>query len=243
MSHKLEIQNEKVDSKAEIQVKPVEEVVEEYLNSQRKPFSINDLVLNLNNKFKKPLLVNTLENLFKENRIVIIVFGKVSIYAAKDIEIEPVLQDISQEDKENKEENELPNQNPIYLSEQILQLREEQGELTRDLKQLKNFIATESKNPSNNELPTLIEGLEKRLGSLNKEIEIMKNNTSGKKSEADGKLNKNFIETIQKQEKILDKEMKQRKKYTRNLLKLLAETRTPEKLNEVLEDIGFEDIQ
>lgn len=59
-SNKSNIRSVKEDTTSNIVQNDID-IVKQYLISQQKPFSINDLVLNLNNKFKKVTLLKIFE--------------------------------------------------------------------------------------------------------------------------------------------------------------------------------------
>lgn len=212
-----------------------EDIVENYLSSQRKPFSINDLVLNLNNRFKKNPLLKILDTLHGKDRIILTTFGKTIIYSAKDID-----PGIPPSTSENKENFEPPSEDPLRLSEQILQLREEQTELNRDLKQLNSFILTEGKTPANKDLPQLIKNLQSSMEEITTRIDNLKREVTNNNNSS--MINKDLINHIQRSNKILSKELKLRTQMTKNILKLLQQNNKPQELKELLEDIGFEEI-
>ena len=228
-----------------------EDTVEQYLISQQKPFAINDLVLNLNNKFKKTLLLKILDALHKKGKIILVTFGKTTIFSSKDIIKETATQPIDEIAGGNQ-----PSGNPLLLLEQLLQLKEEQTEMHRDFKQLTECLNNESKNPSNKELPGLIETLEEKLVQVSQNIEDLKNqedNVHGDSENAsngynngnDGNIpqtNKDLLAYIEKSDKILIKEMKTRKQIIKNILNLLLQNKKPQELKNILDDIGFEEI-
>lgn len=227
-----------------------EDVVEKYLISQQKPFSINDLVLNLNNKFKKTPLLKILDDLHKKEKIIIVTFGKTSIFASKDI-----VKEISIEQRDEEVAGNQPSSNPLLLLEQILQLKEEQTEMNRDFKQLNDCINNEKKNPSNKELPTLIKTFEGKLAQVCEAIEELKKqedniyrdskNISSEYNNGNNsnvpQTNKDLLAYIEKSEKILTKEMKTRKQIIKNILNLLLQNKKPQELKNILDDIGFEE--
>lgn len=208
-----------------------EDTVVNYLTSQLKPFSINDLVLNLNNKFKKMPLLKILDELAKKDKIIITAFGKTSIYSAKDIprtSNKPTTVDQDSMDQ--------PNENPLKLAEQILQLREEQTEINNSLKQLNSYIISEQKNPSNQELYPAIVKLEEKLHHILQSLKRFNN------AGDDTIINKDMIATIERSEKILKKEMKSRIRITKDILSVLTQNNKPNDLKELLENIGFEEV-
>lgn len=208
-----------------------EDTVEAYLTSQLKPFSINDLVLNLNNKFKKAPLLKILDELAKKDKIVVTAFGKTSIYSAKDIPRASNTDTIA--DQSNMDQ---PNENPLKLAEQILQLREEQTEINNSLKQLNSYITSEQKNPSNQELPLAISKLEAKLDHIHQSLKRF--NEGGD----DTIINKDMIANIERSEKILKKELKIRVRITKDILSVLMQNNKPNELKELLENIGYEEV-
>lgn len=234
-SNKSNIRSVKEDTTSNIVQNDID-IVKQYLISQQKPFSINDLVLNLNNKFKKVTLLKILDDLHKKDKIVITTFGKTLIFSCKDI------------DKEQ-----LSTSNPLLLFEQLTQLKEEQAEMNRDLKHLIDSINNEKKNPSNKELPNLIGNLKIKIDQVKIAIEDLKNQEeenvfADQRSIINGdncnipQTNKELSTYIEKSEKILSKEMKSRKQIIKNILNLLLQSKKPQELKDILDDIGFEEI-
>ncbi|CAL9728889.1 homologous-pairing protein 2 [Monosporozyma unispora] len=208
-----------------------EDTVEKYLTSQLKPFSINDLVLNLNNKFKKTPLLKILDDLVEKEKIVVTIFGKTSIYSAKDI-IKTSLNEVTV----NNENLQQPNENPLFLAEQILQLKEEQTEINNSLKQLNSFIEVEGKNPSNQDLPIVVEELEETLNHLKQSLVDIKSGNNNTK------VNKDLIANIEQSERILTKELKMRSRISKDIIGVLMQNNDSKSLKELLENIGFEEV-
>ncbi|CAI4471611.1 ADM_collapsed_G0020110.mRNA.1.CDS.1 [Saccharomyces cerevisiae] len=129
---------------------------EDYLVSQYKPFSVNDIVQNLHNKVTKTTATKALENLVNEKRIVSKTFGKIIIYSC------------------NEQDTALPsNIDPSQFDfETVLQLRNDLIELERDKSMAKDALDSVTKEPENEDLLTIIENEENELKRLNQNYKV-----------------------------------------------------------------------
>ncbi|CCK70116.1 Hop2p KNAG_0D03700 [Huiozyma naganishii CBS 8797] len=196
-----------------------EETIEKYLNSQCKPFAVNDIIQNLHGQFGKAAALKALESLTSQDRIVCNVFGKISIYCCKDV---------------------LPEGAPateIDLSklEEIEQLREKVMELERDRKGLQDTVASFNRSPDNNELPNMVKELEVQFMEEENTLLCLNDSCDPLMEEKIGKL--------RIAERQLTKDLIARKKILKNLLDILKDQVGPKKLAPLLEDIGVEIAQ
>lgn len=187
-----------------------EDLIEEYLVSQYKPFAINDIVQNLHNKVGKTAAVKALENLASAGRITTKSFGKIVIYACKEQELVlPEGVDAAQ-----------------YTAEALTQWRAELAEVEKDRAAAQEEHDRVMKEPSNEELQVLIEQNEQTVERLQAELEELQTNW-----EPGDEL---VVKQLTAAETRVEKEIAARSRMVKNLLSLVKETVRPSNMAEFL---------
>ncbi|CAI4463768.1 AMP_1a_G0020510.mRNA.1.CDS.1 [Saccharomyces cerevisiae] len=195
-----------------------EQLIEDYLVSQYKPFSVNDIVQNLHNKVTKTTATKALENLVNEKRIVSKTFGKIIIYSC------------------NEQDTVLPsNIDPSQFDfETVLQLRNDLIELERDKSMAKDALDSVTKEPENEDLLTIIENEENELKKIESKLKSLQDDWDP--------ANDEIVKRIMSEDTLLQKEITKRSKICKNLIATIKDSVCPKNMNEFLEEIGFEDI-
>ncbi|GMC33103.1 unnamed protein product [Saccharomyces cerevisiae] len=195
-----------------------EQLIEDYLVSQYKPFSVNDIVQNLHNKVTKTTATKALENLVNEKRIVSKTFGKIIIYSC------------------NEQDTALPsNIDPSQFDfETVLQLRNDLIELERDKSTAKDALDSVTKEPENEDLLTIIENEENELKKIESKLQSLQDDWDP--------ANDEIVKRIMSEDTLLQKEITKRSKICKNLIATIKDSVRPKNMNEFLEEIGFEDI-
>lgn len=187
-----------------------EDLIEEYLVSQYRPFAINDIIQNLHNKVSKTVAQKALENLTVQERILTKTFGKVVIYACKEQE----LFSAEKVDVDN------------CTLQTLTELRCKLVELDKDKNIALETWTRTIKEPPNCELIEVIEKNEDILQGLEEELEELETNWDPKNDAA-------IQQIIQTRETLL-KETKQRSKWFKCLVSLVKDTIRPKNMAEFL---------
>lgn len=191
-----------------------EQLIENYLNEQYKPFVINDLISNLHNKIKKTAMLKCLDSLIEKDKILVFAFGKTLVYAGKDESLNPDFEYIT-----------LKN---------ITEKREKLMELERTNKQLFSQIADVEKQPTNDYINSKTDELNALIPETKEKMRIFK-----KVWDPDVQ-HENSI--MVKHELILQKELNKRLKIMNNLINILKELSNNKNIQDVLDDIGIESV-
>lgn len=187
-----------------------EDLIEEYLVSQYKPFAINDIVQNLHNKVGKTAAVKALESLASTGRITTKTFGKIVIYACPEQEL--VLPDGVDESQ--------------YTPEALSQWRSELAEVEKDRAAAQDELDRVLKEPANDELQDLIEENKEAVERLQKSLEELQTNWEP--------ADELVIKELATAESRMDKEITMRTRMLKNLISLVKETIRPSDMAEFL---------
>ncbi|QLG71514.1 hypothetical protein HG535_0B05570 [Zygotorulaspora mrakii] len=201
-----------------VQVKgeEAEQLIEEYLVAQYRPFAINDIIQNLHNKVSKTGAQKALESLEAQERIITKTFGKVVIYACKEQEL-AVAEDIDMEK---------------YTLQFLSELRSELNEVEKDKNAVMEAWHKCLKEPSNEELVRIIKNNEETTKTLEKELQALEAKWDPANEEA--------INQMVQTGDFLGKELRKRSRYLKRLISLIKDTIRPTNMTELLESIGCE---
>ncbi|CAI6511548.1 AIS_HP2_G0018720.mRNA.1.CDS.1 [Saccharomyces cerevisiae] len=187
-----------------------EQLIEDYLVSQYKPFSVNDIIQNLHNKVTKTTATKALENLVNEKRIVSKSFGKIVIYSC------------------NERETELPSDiDPSDFDfETVLQLRNDLIELDRDKSMAKDALDSVTKEPENEELLKIIEKEEDELREIESKLQSLQGDWNP--------ANDEIVKQIMSRDALFQKEITKRSKICKNLIATIKDSVCPKNMNDFL---------
>lgn len=191
-----------------------EDLIEEYLISQYKPFAINDIVQNLHNKVAKTVAIKALENLSTSGRVTTKFFGKVVIYACN-------------EQKLSLPEEIDPSQ---YTMETLSQLRAELIEIEKDRENTLEAYKKVMNEPSNEQLKDVIGENRMTLQALKDSILQLQTNWVP--------TDEIVIHNLMDSELKLCKELKIRAKMMKTLIALIKDTVRPTNMAEFLVSIS-----
>ncbi|SCV04155.1 LAMI_0H13850g1_1 [Lachancea mirantina] len=193
-----------------------ENLIEEYLTEQYRPFALNDIIQNLHNKVSRTNAQRALENLTNDNRIICKPFGKVMIYVCNERKVaEPADTD------------------PVSV-EMVMQMREELIELEKDRIDVNTEFQNSVKQPTNEDLISMIEARNCEIRTLQQQLVDIESHWNPE--------NERIIMKVQDYEKSIAKETSARKRIFGNARSLVKEALNVKNLDEFLEDIGVEVI-
>lgn len=196
-----------------------EEVIEQYLISQYKPFAINDIIQNLHNQVGRTQALKSLESLAQQGRIKTRTFGKIIIYACPEQALQlPVGADSS-----------------LYTMESIGELRRELVLVEKDLRAATEQLAELGRDPSNTELLELMVARRHTLQEVESRVAQLHDNWDSS--------NDKVIEQVMQNELKVDKALKSRAKILKSVLALAKDVVRPANMAEFLESIGYEAIE
>lgn len=195
-----------------------EDLIEEYLVSQYKPFAINDIVQNLHNRVARAAAVKALESLAGAGRITTKSFGKIVIYSC------------------NEQELELPEgvQGSECTPEALTQWRNELVEVEKDRVQALEAWQKVAREPTNDELPLLIEKNQQIAQQLRDKMHELQTNWEPQDEEV--------VERLMAVETQVEKQLKLRSRLIKNLLGLIKDTVRPSNIAEFLVSKGKTEI-
>lgn len=178
--------------------------------SQYKPFAVNDIIQNLNNKVSRTTATKALENLVNEKRIVSKAFGKIVIYSC------------------NEQEPELPKDIDFskFDFETVSQLRNDLIELERDKATARDALDSVTKEPENTELLNIIETEETELREIESKLESLQNDWNP--------ANDEIVKQIISRDTLLQKEIAKRSKICKNLTATIKDSVCPKNMDEFL---------
>lgn len=187
-----------------------EDLIEEYLVSQYKPFAINDIVQNLHNRVAKAAAIKALENLAAAGRITTKSFGKIVIYSC------------------NEQELALPDGVPATncTPETLTQWRNELAEAEKDRLAAQEAWQRVVREPTNEQLPGLIEQNTQAAQRLRDKLQELQ--TSWEPQD------EVVVEHLMAVEAQVEKELKHRSRLVKNLLALIKDTVRPANMAEFL---------
>ncbi|CCF58955.1 hypothetical protein KAFR_0F03590 [Kazachstania africana CBS 2517] len=202
-----------------VQVKgdEAEDIIEQYLKTQFKPFAINDIVQNLHNKVSKSVTLKALDSLVASEKIMSRTFGKVIIYSCKDIELAEPIDDGD------------------YSLEKLRQLQDEVMELDRDNSNIIDVINDTIKLPPNDELIESVTTLQNKIEDDKIKLKDLQANDDLKENSE--------VKEILELEAITEKKIIRRKKILKELMNIIKDQIRPKNLLEYLEDIGCEGME
>lgn len=178
--------------------------------SQYKPYAVNDIIQNLNNKVSRTTAAKALENLVNEKRIVSKAFGKILIYSC------------------NEQEPELPKDIDFskFDFETVSQLRNDLIELERDKATARDALDSVTKEPENGELLSIIEKEETELREIESKLESLQNDWNP--------ANDEIVKQIISRDTLLQKEISKRSKICKNLVATIKDSVCPKNMDEFL---------
>lgn len=200
--------------------KIAEDIIEKYLESQERPFALNDIVQNLHNQVSKPNALKALEALVDSDRIMSRTFGKIIIYSRHDKEI-----NFEEEIQKKVDAGE-------YTHENLLHLREEFFEMESDKTQAKKNLDEIMSTPSNDIMVTEIERLKEELSQKREKLDSLKSSWNPESEKKEKDLNERYSSII--------KEIKMRRKIVKTLVTIIRDQVRPKNLGDFLEEVGFE---
>lgn len=190
------------------------------MESQERPFALNDIVQNLHNQVSKPNALKALEALVDSDRIMSRTFGKIIIYSRHDKEI-----DFEEEIRKRVEAGE-------YTHENLLHLREEFFEMESDKTQAKKHLEEIMSTPSNDVIVTEIERLKEELSQKRERLDLLKSNWNPESEKREKELKERYSGIM--------KEIKIRRKIAKTLVTIIKDQVRPNNLDDFLEEVGFE---
>ena len=190
------------------------------MESQERPFALNDIVQNLHNQVSKPNALKALEALVDGDRIMSRTFGKIIIYSRHDKEI-----DFEEEIRKRVEAGE-------YTHENLLHLREEFFEMESDKTQAKKHLEEIMSTPSNDVIVTEIERLKEELSQKRERLDLLKSNWNPESEKREKELKERYSGIM--------KEIKIRRKIAKTLVTIIKDQVRPNNLDDFLEEVGFE---
>ena len=190
------------------------------MESQERPFALNDIVQNLHNQVSKPNALKALEALVDSDRIMSRTFGKIIIYSRHDKEI-----NFEEEIQKKVDAGE-------YTHENLLHLREEFFEMESDKTQAKKNLDEIMSAPSNEIMVTEIERLKEELSQKREKLDSLKSNWNPESEKREKDLNERYSSII--------KEIKVRRKIAKTLVTIIRDQVRPKNLGDFLEEVGFE---
>lgn len=190
------------------------------MESQERPFALNDIVQNLHNQVSKPNALKALEALVDSDRIMSRTFGKIIIYSRHDKEI-----DFEEEIRKRVEAGE-------YTHENLLHLREEFFEMESDKTQAKKHLEEIMSTPSNDVIVTEIERLKEELSQKRERLDLLKSNWNPESEKREKELKERYSGIM--------KEIKIRRKIAKTLVTIIKDQVRPKNLDDFLEEVGFE---
>ena len=194
-----------------------DEIVQSYLESQYRPFATNDIVQNLSSRIaKKAVVLKSLDSLVKQNRIIMKNFNRIQIYCCLDKQVD---KNIDME---------------AYTFEKLSTLRTELIALDKQLNVTTETHGNVMKDVGNSELLFYIQEKEQEIECLQKKLNTLKNSSEMVEPRVVAK----YLEL----EKQLRKDTIKRTKIMKNLVMLVKDVMQTGKIDETLEEIGFEHI-
>lgn len=192
------------------------EAVLNYLQKQNRPYSANDIFLNLHKEIGKTQLQKTLDQLVEQQKIKEKLYGKQKIYV--------VIQDNSSKENIDKEIQEL-DQNIMALSGKV-NSAEQDLKIKEDLvKQLNTMVSIEEAKDN-------IVNLECSITKLKEKLNILTDNKTPP-------ISNDEREKILKDHGQLTKEWRKRKRICMDILNSILEN-YPKSKKDLLEEIGLE---
>ncbi|KAJ8024530.1 likeous-pairing protein 2-like [Holothuria leucospilota] len=186
----------------------------DYLNKQNRPYSAGDIFNNLHKEFGKTLVVRTLEDLAKNEKIVEKVYGKQKIYVADQSQLPDV------DEKELLEMDRKINELKENLSTSISSCKT----MERELNSLNSELTTEAAQEA---LQTLTKECERKQQKLKGITEATNHVTPEEKDRIYSNYNK-YV-----------KEWRKRKRLATDILDAILEG-YPKKKKDLFEEIGIE---
>ncbi|AET37646.1 Hop2p Ecym_1418 [Eremothecium cymbalariae DBVPG len=175
-----------------------EDLIENYLVEQYRPFAVNDIVQNLHNKVSKTNATKALDALVAQDRIICKLFGKAAIYVCKE---QPLVIPDGVEEKD-------------ITIEAVNQLREECGALNNDVNEWQGQLNQCIKDPSNKELLELIAHRKQEIQETKEKLDKLEKESKPENTEM-GMI-------LMKHDKVIDKAIKQRRRIMFEAVSLVS---------------------
>ncbi|XP_025837439.1 homologous-pairing protein 2 homolog [Agrilus planipennis] len=192
------------------------EEIYEFLKSQNRPYSANDILQNVGKDHNKSAVLKSLDKLVHKNKVIEKVYGKQKIYCiAQDETTDP--------QKLNEELREIDRQ----ITEVSTKLKDVENNLqahTAQITSLQGKMTTEEAKLQKKKLEDEIQDMKSRLKEL----------TENAKPLSDSEKNK-----IIKEYELYEKEYKKRKRMCMDIVDTIMES-YPKTKKHLLEDIGIE---
>ncbi|KAL6450236.1 HOP2ous-pairing protein 2 [Candida maltosa Xu316] len=141
--------------KNQISQEDAKEVVQLYMKEQYRPYSTNDIQLNMHNILTKAKLTNVLDALVAEKELICKTIGKTNYYVYKQI---------------------TTNENDTPSEENTMELQLNVKALNQEISELKSKIQETSSTLTNEELESAISDYTTKLENLNNELKQQQQN-------------------------------------------------------------------
>ena len=191
-----------------------ENVIQEYLESQNRPYSAGDIFLNLHKEFGKTAVVKALEQLAENGKVIEKIYGKQKVYGP------------SQEGFGDIKPEELKK-----LDTKAVELQEEMKKLQAEIHQQESEISKFSKQMTTNDLSDTVTNLQTSISELAAKIEKIK---SGRCL-----ISKEERQKISKQTGTMVQHWKKRKRMAADMVDCILEG-YPKTKKHLIEEIGIE---
>ena len=189
--------------------------IAEYMEAQNRPYSVQNLIDNLQGRIKKTQTQRICDELVADKILVLKEYGKAKIYVIN----QDLYPDTSTEDLEK-------------LDDQIKVRKEEMDKFQAQLKELQAEFKKITIEPTNQELDDMIKKLEKEESELSKKVSVFENKKTKTISEED-------MKKIEQKCKVYETEWKKRKRGCMDMINTISDGMDKNK-NELIEEIGIE---
>lgn len=190
------------------------EMVLEYFTKENRPYSVNDVINNLNNKFGKTMAQRVIDSLVQEGKLREKVKGKQKLYY------------LNQDDMEVAKDGEL-----AILDKELEVLNEENQKLDKQLKAKQSELSRLQTQPTMKELDVKIPSLTTEVKKLETRLKSIKEATSGCDPQETARMKKEFEK--------FKKEWSGRRRTAQEMIGFMAET-TGKNRSELIEELGLE---
>ena len=189
--------------------------IAEYMEAQNRPYSVQNLIDNLQGRIKKTQTQRICDELVADKILVLKEYGKAKIYVIN----QDLYPDTSTEDLEK-------------LDDQIKVRKEEMDKFQAQLKELQAEFKKITVEPTNQELDDMIKKLEKEESELSKKVSVFENKKTKTISEED-------MKKIEQKCKVYETEWKKRKRGCMDMINTISDGMDKNK-KDLIEEIGIE---
>ena len=189
--------------------------IAEYMEAQNRPYSVQNLIDNLQGRIKKTQTQRICDELVADKILVLKEYGKAKIYVIN----QDLYPDTSTEDLEK-------------LDDQIKVRKEEMDKFQAQLKELQAEFKKITIEPTNQELDDMIKKLEKEESELSKKVSVFENKKTKTISEED-------MKKIEQKCKVYETEWKKRKRGCMDMINTISDGMDKNK-KDLIEEIGIE---